>query len=85
MLRRYLSTSGGGKEEEERDHSPLKTVERGKNHSPAMLEEILGMMLTPGWSLTVVEDRSCNTGRSLSLAGWMKEEGKNKEEVLDLK
>jgi len=45
-------------EEEEEDHSPLETVERGKNHSPAMLEEILGMMLTPGWSLPVVEDRS---------------------------
>ena len=36
------------KREEEEDHSPLETVERGKNHSPAMLEEILGMMLTPG-------------------------------------
>ena len=46
-----------GKEEEE-DHSSLETVKRGKNHSPAGQEEILGMMLTPGWSLTVVEDRS---------------------------
>ena len=31
------------KRKEEEDHSPLKTVERGKNHSPAMLEEILGI------------------------------------------
>jgi hypothetical protein len=46
------------RKEEEEDHPPLETVERGKNHSPAALEEILGTMLTPGWSLTVVEDRT---------------------------
>ena len=84
MLRWYLSTSGGGKEEEERDHSPLETVERGKNHSPAMLEEILGIMLTPGWSLTVVEDDPAMPAALLrSLAGWMNEQ--KKMEVLDLK
>ena len=59
-----------GKEEEEENHSSLETVERGKNHSPAMLEEILGIMLTPGWSLTVVEDDPAMPAALLrSLAG----------------
>ena len=34
-------------EEEEEDHPPLETVERGKNHSPEMLERILGVTSAP--------------------------------------
>jgi len=85
MLLWYLSTSGGKGRREEEDHSSLETVKRGKNHSPAVLEEILGTMLTPGWSLTVVEDDLEVLAALLrSLASWMNEEGK-KMEALDLK
>ena len=79
-----VNDKGKEEEEKEEDHSSLETVERGKNHSPAMLEEILGMMLTPGWSLTVVENDPAMLAALLrSLAGWMDEE--KKMGVLDLK